>query len=84
MMAASETAPMIAMPQNAARQPSCWPSAVPNGTPTTFERVRPVIMSAMARERRSGATRLAAMTGPMPMNAPWHRAETTRPVMRTP
>ena len=81
---ASATAPIRAMAQKAARQPNCWPRAVPNGTPMTFESVRPVIMSAMARERRSEATRLAAMIGPMPMKAPWQRAETTRPVMSTP
>ena len=34
--------------QNVERQPNCWPSSVPNGTPSTLAVVRPVNMIAMA------------------------------------
>ncbi|KGW49699.1 hypothetical protein Y049_1256 [Burkholderia pseudomallei MSHR684] len=64
--------------QNVARQPSAWPSAVPSGTPSTFASVRPVNISAIACARLFGATRLLATTEPMPKNAPWQNAVTTR------
>ncbi len=73
--------PVIA--QNVERHPSCWPSSVPNGTPSTFAVVRPANIIAMAPALRSGATRFAATTEPMPKNAPCVRAASTRPPIMT-
>ena len=62
--------PITVIAQNVERQPSCWPSMVPNGTPSTLAAVRPVNMIAIAPAFFSGATSPAATTAPMPKNAP--------------
>jgi len=51
---------MPAVERYADRQPTCWPSQVAAGTPTTFATERPSITLATARPRRSGAAMLAA------------------------
>ncbi len=61
---------MAVMAQKVARHPKAWPMKVPNGTPSTLARVRPVNMIAIALAFLSGATRPAATTEPMPKNAP--------------
>ncbi|MNR31709.1 hypothetical protein D3C85_1492370 [compost metagenome] len=70
--------PMTDTAQNVERQPAYCPSAVPRGTPSTLARVRPVNIMAIAWARLFGATSPAATTEPMPKNAPWHSAVTTR------
>ncbi len=70
---------MTVIAQNAARQPHCWPTSVPAGTPRTLARVSPPNIRAMAPAFLSGATMSAATTEPMPKNAPWQSAATTRP-----
>src|SRR5262249_54764495 len=40
--------PIATTAQNVARQPAAWPSAVPNGTPSTLASVSPVNISAIA------------------------------------
>ena len=64
--------------KNVERQPMAWPSAVPNGTPSTLARVRPVNISATAWMRWWCGTRLVATTAPIPKKAPWAKAVTTR------
>ena len=81
--AAAAAMPMPVTAQNVARQPYAWPSAVPSGTPSTFASVRPVNISAIACARRFGATRLLATTEPIPKNAPWQNAVTTRAAIST-
>jgi hypothetical protein len=71
--------PMSVMAQNVERHPKAWPRNVPNGTPSTFAAVRPVNMIAIALAFLFGATMPAATTEPMPKNAPWQSAATTRP-----
>lgn len=46
--AASATTPIAVMAQNVARHPSCWPSRVPSGTPSTLATVSPVNIVAIA------------------------------------
>ncbi|KWV87097.1 hypothetical protein PFLmoz3_02943 [Pseudomonas fluorescens] len=70
--------PITVTAQKVERQPASWPSAVPRGTPSTFARVNPVNINATADARLLAGTRLAATTEPMPKNAPWHNAVTTR------
>ncbi len=45
---ARATTPMTVIAQKVERQPSCWPSRVPKGTPRTFAAVRPVNITAIA------------------------------------
>lgn len=45
-----------------ARQPRTLPTTVPIGAPRAVAAVSPVVTAAMARPRRSGSTRLAAVT----------------------
>ena len=71
------------MAQNVDLHPSCCPSSVPKGTPSTLAVVRPANIIAMAPALRSGATRAAATTEPMPKNAPWVSAASTRPASMT-
>ena len=47
-MPSSPITPSAVTAQNVDRQPNCWPSAVPPGTPSTFATVSPVNMSAIA------------------------------------
>src|SRR5262249_54528541 len=70
--------PIITTAQNVARQPAAWPSAVPNGTPSTLARVNPVNISAIACALFAGGATLAATTAPSPKNAPWENAVTIR------
>ena len=72
---------MAVMAQNVERQPTAWPSIVPNGTPRTLAAVSPVNMMAMAPAFLVGATMSAATTAPMPKNAPWARAAMIRPII---
>ncbi len=82
-MPTKASTPMTVIAQNVERQPAAWPSSVPSGTPSTFARVSPPNMKAIALALRSGATSWAATTAPMPKKAPWHRAATTRPAIIT-
>jgi len=45
------TTPRPAITQNVTRQPHCWPTNVPIGTPTTVDSVSPVNIAAIARAR---------------------------------
>lgn len=69
-MPTSASTPMIVIAQKVERQPAAWPRKVPSGTPSTLEMVRPANMMEIAAARRSGATRSAATTEPMPKKAP--------------
>ncbi len=80
---ASATTPMTVIAQNVKRQPNCWPSSVPSGTPSALATVSPANISEMAPARRFCATMSAATTEPTPKNAPWHSAATTRPAIST-
>ena len=51
---------MTVIAQNVDRQPNCWPSKVPNGTPRTLAMVSPANMIAMAPACFSGATMLGS------------------------
>ncbi len=64
------------------RQPTCCPSRVPSGTPTTFARVSPANIMETAFARCSRATRLAATTAPTPKNVPWGSPARTRVASR--
>ena len=64
--------------QYALRQPSCCPSTVPAGTPTSVATVRPSITPLTARPRRSGGTRETATSEATPKYAPCGRPETKR------
>ena len=55
------------------RQPKDWPSTVVSGTPTMLATVRPVIVIATARARRSGGTSDEATTAAKPKYAPCGR-----------
>ena len=70
--------PSAATIQNDARQPSSCPTKVPNGTPSTFDSVRPVNISAIALARLSTGTSDAATTAPIPKNEPCANDVTTR------
>ena len=68
--------------QKGPRQPVNWPAKEPIGTPTTLARVRPPIMTPVARVALRGPAALVATTKPTDQNAPVARAVTTR-AMRT-
>ena len=70
-MPISARTPITVIAQKVERQPSCCPSSVPNGTPSTLAVVSPANIIAMAPALFSGATSLPATTAPMPKNAPW-------------
>jgi hypothetical protein len=76
--------PSTVTAQKVERQPNCWPSAVPPGTPSTLATVSPVNISAIALACFSFGTREAATTEPTPKNAPCARAAMMRPVISTP
>ena len=75
-IAAAAIRPSNATAQKEARQPNAWPSAVLAGTPKTFDAAMPAHMRATADARRSGGTRLAATSEPMPKKAPWQKLAT--------
>ena len=60
------TALMTPTATKAARQPRCWPSSVAAGTPRTLATGMPIITSASALPRRSGATMPAAVSAATP------------------
>ncbi|KGD16401.1 putative lipoprotein [Burkholderia pseudomallei] len=81
---ANDATPSAATIQNVARQPSVWPTKVPNGTPSTFASVSPVNISAIALARLSALTSDAATTAPMPKNEPCANDVTTRATISIP
>ena len=83
-MPSSPMTPSAVTAQNVDRQPNCWPSAVPPGTPSTFATVSPVNISAIALACFAFGTSDAATTEPTPKKAPWASAATIRPAIRTP
>ncbi len=76
--AAAAATPITVTAQKVERQPIRCPKAVPNGTPSTLATVSPVNISATACARLSRGTSSAATTAPMPKNAAWQNAVTTR------
>ena len=83
-IAAAAPTPIGTMAPKAMRQPAHWPSAVPSGTPSTLASVRPENMTATARERCPGGTRVVATTAPMPKKVPWQSAVSNRAAIRNP
>ena len=75
-MAAKAATPITVIAQKVERQPSCWPSSVPRGTPSTLAIVSPPNISAIAPAFLAGSTSPAATTEPIPKNAPWQSAAT--------
>ncbi|GAA4152917.1 hypothetical protein GCM10022416_51550 [Actinomadura keratinilytica] len=81
---ANASTPTPVMIQKVVRQPSCCPTNVPNGTPSTLDRLSPRNIVAMALARFSGRTRSAATTVPTPMYAPCAKDATIRPAISAP
>ena len=76
--ATTQIAPAAARTAIVTRQPRCWPSRVPSGTPSTMARELPRKASAVAFPAwPGGASR--AVTGPIAdQKMPWARAQTIR------
>lgn len=70
--------PTAAARANAARQPTCWPSQVPAGTPSTGPRELPIDMRAIARPRISGGNIAAAAGVATDQNSAWVAATSSR------
>jgi hypothetical protein len=70
--------------QNAERQPNCWPTRVPSGTPATFATVSPPRSTASDLARSCGTTTDTVTTAATAQNAPVATAVTTRAASRSP
>ena len=82
--ATSATAPAAASIANDHRQPRCWPTQVPTGTPTTAATETPPNSTASARPRTSAGNSPAAIGTTTDQNTACPNAVTTRVAMSVP
>jgi hypothetical protein len=69
---------MTAITPNAARQPSCWPSQVPSGTPSTGASDAPIDILATVRPRCDGRNIAVAVDATIDQNSACVNATTSR------
>jgi hypothetical protein len=77
-MAAAAARPTPLRARNAARQPACWPSQVPSGSPSTAASEPPPSTTATTRPRSRGGNSPAAVGTTTDQNRAWLSAVTTR------
>src|SRR3954454_19796311 len=74
----NETSPTAASTRNAERQPACWPSHVPAGTPSIGATAAPMTTMDITRPRTRAGNRPAAAGATTDQNTAWLSATTIR------